>query len=94
VPNEQAILMRATQRPVSSAALAEGLPSPVPAWKSTPSWFVFGESDLNIPVAAHRFMAQRAGSKDTRVLLGASHAISVSRPTDVAQTIVDALRMI
>jgi pimeloyl-ACP methyl ester carboxylesterase len=59
VPAEQTALMAATQRPVRDVALNEA--SGPPAWKSIPSWFVFGELDKNIPVAAHRFMAERAG---------------------------------
>src|SRR5215208_2353082 len=59
VPAEQTALMAVGQRPVRDVALNEG--SGPPAWKSIPSWFVFGELDKNIPVAAHRFMAERAG---------------------------------
>ena len=70
--------MAATQRPVTEAALTEGLPTDAPAWKQLPSWFVFGDQDLNIPVALQRFMADRAGAKGTREIAGASHAISVS----------------
>lgn len=87
----QAALMGATQRPVTEAALMEGLPTAVPAWKHIPSWFVFGDQDRNIPVALHRFMAERASSKGTREVAGASHAISVSNPTHVTASIFDAL---
>ena len=91
VPAEQAALMAATQRPVTLAALSTGLPTETPAWKDIPSWFVFGDQDLNIPVALHRFHAERAGSKGTREVAGGSHALSVSRPDEVAATILDAL---
>jgi pimeloyl-ACP methyl ester carboxylesterase len=91
VPAAQAALMAATQRPVTEAALVEGLPSDPPAWNSVPSWFVFGDQDLNIPVAMHRFMAERANSKGTREVLGASHALSVSNPDVVAASIFDAV---
>jgi pimeloyl-ACP methyl ester carboxylesterase len=83
--------MGATQRPVTEAALFEGLPTDTPAWKHLPSWFVFGDQDLNIPVTLHRFLAERAGSKGTRDVPGASHALSVSRPDAVAATILDAV---
>lgn len=43
VSAEEAALMAATQRPVTEAALSEPLPAETPAWKDTPSWFVFGE---------------------------------------------------
>jgi pimeloyl-ACP methyl ester carboxylesterase len=73
VPAEQAALMAATQRPVSHAALTEGLPTDMPAWQRVPSWFVFGDQDLNIPVALQRSMADRAGAKGITEVAGASH---------------------
>jgi pimeloyl-ACP methyl ester carboxylesterase len=91
VPDGVAALMAATQRPVTEAALTTGLPTTTPAWKSIPSWFVFSDLDLNIPVALHRFLAERAGSKNTREIAGGSHALSVSQPEAVATTILDAL---
>src|SRR5690606_25104274 len=45
VPADQAALMAVSQRPVTEAALSDGLPTKAPAWKSIPSWFVFGELD-------------------------------------------------
>ncbi|HKY65193.1 MAG TPA: alpha/beta hydrolase [Acidimicrobiales bacterium] len=91
VPGEQAALMAATQRPVTQAALTEGLPTDMPAWQQLPSWFVFGDQDLNIPVTLQRFMADRAGAKGITEVAGASHAISVSAPDAVATTILDAV---
>ena len=87
----QAAVMSATQRPVTEVALTEGLPTDTPAWRSIPSWFVFSDQDLNIPVALHRFMADRAGAKVTREISGASHALSVSEPEAVAATILEAV---
>lgn len=91
VPAAQAAVMGATQRPVTEAALTEGLPTDTPAWRDVPSWFVFGDRDLNIPVAVHRFMAERAGAKSSRELAGASHALSVSEPEAVTATILEAV---
>jgi pimeloyl-ACP methyl ester carboxylesterase len=91
VPSAQAATMAATQRPVTEAALSEGLPTATPAWAQLPSWFVFGDEDLNIPVALQRFMAERAGAKGSREMAGASHALSVSDPDAVTATILDAL---
>jgi pimeloyl-ACP methyl ester carboxylesterase len=50
-----------------------------------------GHQDLDIPVALHRFMAQRAGAKATLEVEGASHALSVSNPDAVTASILDAL---
>ena len=83
--------MGATQRPVTAAALSEGLPTDAPAWKRLPSWFLFGDQDLNIPTSLHRFLAERAGARATREVAGASHALSMSCPDAVAQTIVTAV---
>jgi pimeloyl-ACP methyl ester carboxylesterase len=91
VPVREAGLMGATQRPVTQAALSAGLPTDAPAWKRLPAWFVFGDQDLNIPVAVHRAGAERAGSRGTREIAGASHAVGVSQAALVAQTIADAV---
>jgi pimeloyl-ACP methyl ester carboxylesterase len=91
VPADQAVLMAATQRPVTETALTDGLPTQTPAWQQRPSWFVFGDQDQNIPVALQRFMVERAGAKDAREVAGASHAISVSEPDAVTATILDAV---
>ena len=93
VPADQAALMAATQRPATEAALTAELSTDSPAWKSTPSWFVFSDLDLNIPVALHRFMAERAGAKNTREIAGASHALSVSQPEAVTATILEAMNV-
>lgn len=87
-----AALMAATQRPVTEAALSEGLPTPHPAWRSIPSWHVFGDQDLNIPAAVLRAGAKRAGSRGTREIAGASHAVPVSNPGAVAEVIAAAGR--
>lgn len=94
VSAEQAALMAATQRPVTEVALTDGLRTATPAWKSLPSWFVISDQDLNIPFAAHRFFAERAGSRDTREVAGGSHALSVSQPGPVAASILDAVEAV
>ena len=84
--------MYATQCPVTQAALSAGLPTGQPAWKTIPSWFVFSDQDLNIPVALHRFVAERASARGVREIAGASHAVSVSQPDAVAETILEATK--
>jgi pimeloyl-ACP methyl ester carboxylesterase len=85
VPLADAKLMASTQRPVTDAALNEA--SGTPAWKSTPSWFIYGSRDLNIPAAVHAFMAKRANSKETIAVKGASHVVMLSHPDAVAKLI-------
>ena len=94
VPAAQASLMAATQRPVTEVALSEGLPTAAPAWQGTPSWFVYGEFDLNIPAALQRFMAERAGARATSEVPGASHALSLSSPEQVTESIVEAVNAV
>ena len=90
VPAEQTALMAVGQRPLRDVALNEG--SGPPAWKSLPSWFVFGELDKNIPVALHRFMAERSGAREVVEIEGASHAVGVSHPDEVADVILHAAK--
>jgi pimeloyl-ACP methyl ester carboxylesterase len=79
LPAEQGALMAITQRPVTEAALGEAS-GPDPLWRHVPSWFVFGDADRNIPVAAHRAMAARAGAVDTVEIAGGSHVVGMSHP--------------
>ena len=88
VPMAQATLDAATQRPLRDVTLAE--PAGPPAWKTIPSWFVFSELDKNIPVAAHRFMAERAGAREVVEVEGASHAFAAAQPDIVADIILRA----
>jgi len=85
----KARLMAAEQRPVTEAALNDKLQGE-PAWKKTPSYFVYGSLDKNITPAAQAFMAKRANSKRTVVVPGASHVVMVSHPEVVARLIVEA----
>lgn len=88
VSESEASLMAATQRPVTKAALSEK--SGVPSWKRLPTYVIYGSADRNIPPQAMEFMAKRAGAKKTVVLKGASHALMVSHPDEVADLIADA----
>ncbi|GIF11383.1 alpha/beta fold hydrolase [Actinoplanes teichomyceticus] len=88
VPAERAALDAVAQRPLNTTALNEG--SGEPAWKTVPSWFVYPELDHNIPLEAHRFMAERAGARERVELPGASHAIPASEPAAVAGIILQA----
>jgi pimeloyl-ACP methyl ester carboxylesterase len=91
VSGADAKLMAASQRPVTEAALNEPAAGAM-AWKRIPSWFVYGDQDKNIPAAALGFMAERASSKKTVVVPGASHVVMVSHPQAVADLILMAAR--
>jgi pimeloyl-ACP methyl ester carboxylesterase len=85
VPDRETRLMAATQRPVADAALNELAGEP--AWKSIPSWFVYGSEDRNIPAEVEAFMAKRAGAKETVRVEGASHVVMISHPKLVVRLI-------
>ncbi|WP_433545263.1 alpha/beta fold hydrolase [Streptomyces sp. CA-294286] len=90
VPADKAGLMAAGQRPIAAAALEEK--STKAAWKTIPSWSLVTTKDLNIPVAAQRYMSARAGARTTTV--NASHAVTVSRPEAVARIVEQAARTV
>ena len=85
VPARDAALMAATQRPIVAAAFDE-LSGP-PAWKSIPSWFIYGSRDKNIPRVLQPFMAERASAKGIVEVNGASHVVMTSHPEQVAKMI-------
>ncbi|WP_159616252.1 alpha/beta fold hydrolase [Arthrobacter zhaoguopingii] len=87
-PAEVAAVMGVGQRPILEAAFSEA--STEPAWKSVPSWFLFGAEDRNIPAAAHRFMAERAGSRKTIELQGGSHTVAIPEAAQVVDLIREA----
>lgn len=88
VAPEASVLMAVGQRPITEAALTDK--SGEPAWKTLPSYFVYGDSDKNIPAKALAFMAERAGSRRTVVVEGASHVVMVSHPKVVTDMIEEA----
>jgi len=83
---KQAAVMAASQRPITFSALLE--PSGVPAWKTTPSWYLVGTLDKVIPPYAQIFMAQRANAQIVQVK--ASHPAMISRPGAAADLIEEA----
>jgi pimeloyl-ACP methyl ester carboxylesterase len=86
VPVSETQLMAATQRPITEAALNES--AGTPAWKTIPSWFLYGSLDRNIPPAVHAFMARRAAAKEVVEVKGASHVVMISHP-DVLVRLID-----
>lgn len=88
VPEAEAKLMAAGQRPITEAALNEASTSG--AWKTVPSWFVYGSADRNIPPSASAFMAQRAHARETVAIEGGSHVVMVSHPDTVTTVIKNA----
>lgn len=90
VPKKEAMLMAVGQRPITEEALNEA--ETTPAWKHIPSWHIYGDEDKNIPPKVMKFMAERAKSKKTVVVDGASHVVMVSHPKEVAELIEKAAK--
>ncbi|GAA2011246.1 alpha/beta fold hydrolase [Microbacterium ulmi] len=88
LPEHDAALMAATQRPIAAAALEDKATKA--AWRSIPSWALVTLKDLAIPAQSMRFMAERA--KSHAVEIDASHAVTVSQPDAVADLILEAVR--
>jgi len=63
------------------------------AWKSKPSWMLVAGADRTINPELERWYATRANSHKVEVA-GASHAVYVSRPKEVAEVIESAARAI
>ncbi len=75
--------MANSQVPWGLDALAGAITDP--AWRSKPSWYLHVTDDRMIPIAAQRFMSERAGAKTTEV--PGSHSVYVSNPSAVASLI-------
>ena len=88
LPAEVTATAAVSQRPIAARALGEPL-AVEPAWKSLPSWFVVATADNAIHPDSQRAAAGRLGS--TAVEVDASHAIALSRPTEVADQILAAV---
>ena len=87
LPEGQAAVMAATQRPV--AELAFSTPSGAPAWKNLPSWAVVPTGDKAAGSDVVRSMAERAGAEISEV--EGSHVIMMSQPRAVVDVILAAV---
>ncbi|MER6948763.1 alpha/beta hydrolase [Nonomuraea sp. NPDC000554] len=89
VPTEVTKVLAVAQRPLAAGAFTEA--ASTAAWKSKPSWALVAAADQAINPEVERFGAKRAGATIVEVE-GASHAVAVSRPKDVAALIREAVR--
>ncbi|MGV9308168.1 alpha/beta fold hydrolase [Nonomuraea sp. NPDC004354] len=89
VPAEATKVLAVTQRPLAAGAFAET--ASAAAWKTKPSWALVASADQAINPEVERYGAKRAGATIVEVE-GASHAVAVSRPREVAAIILDAVR--
>jgi pimeloyl-ACP methyl ester carboxylesterase len=89
VPAEVTKVLAATQRPLAAGAFEET--APVAAWQTKPSWALVAGADQAINPEVERYGAKRAGATIVESE-GASHAVAVSRPKEVADLIREAVR--
>ncbi|MDC2959886.1 alpha/beta hydrolase [Streptomyces gilvifuscus] len=89
VPAPVTKALAVSQRPLSTSVFDET--AAAAAWQTKPSWALVAGADEAINPEVERFGAKRAGAT-TVELEGASHAVAVSRPKEVADLIRDAVR--
>jgi pimeloyl-ACP methyl ester carboxylesterase len=90
LPEAQAAVLAAGQRPVASAAFSEK--SGPAAWKTLPSWSVVATGDTAAGADVVRSMAQRAKAQITEI--EGSHVIMISQPAAVTEVILAALQAV
>jgi pimeloyl-ACP methyl ester carboxylesterase len=88
VEKTEALIMAATQRPLSVACF-EGKITDA-GWKKLPSWYVVSLNDRMIPPEAEQFLAQRMNAKT--ISLPSSHVAMVSHPKEVSDFILSAAK--
>jgi pimeloyl-ACP methyl ester carboxylesterase len=89
LPSEQAAFMARSQ--VFNFADNFSATITTAAWRTKPSWMLVAGSDRTISPDLERWYANRAHSHTVEVA-GASHAVYVSHPSEVATMIEDAAR--
>ncbi len=87
LPPAQADFLAHAQMP--TAAKVFTTPITDPAWKGKPSWYLVAKADKTINPDLERMYAERAKSHKVEVE-GASHAVYISHPKEVAALIEDA----
>ncbi|MFE5329898.1 alpha/beta fold hydrolase [Embleya sp. NPDC056575] len=89
VPAATTRVLAVAQRPLATSAFTET--ASAAAWKTKPSWALVAGADQAINPEVQRFGAERAGATIVEIE-GASHAVAVSRPKEVAELIREAVR--
>src|SRR5262249_55239756 len=86
LPDAEARVMAATQKPLSSSVFEASVSAA--AWKTVPSWFVVSSQDHAINPDLERFYAKRMGA--TMSEIASSHVAFLSHPKEIAKVIEDA----
>lgn len=86
VPDGEARVMAATQKPLASSTF--GAKVTAVAWKTVPSWYLVSQEDNAINPDLERFLAKRINAHTSEVK--ASHVAFISQPKTVATLIEQA----
>ncbi|TDD36376.1 alpha/beta hydrolase [Saccharopolyspora elongata] len=89
VPAEVTSVLAVAQRPLAASAFTES--ASLAAWETKPSWALVAGADQAINPEVQRFAAKRAGATVLEIR-GASHAVALSQPKQVADLIRAAVR--
>ena len=87
VAKDTAAVLATAQGPIAARCLDDKLS--VAAWKTKPSWWIYGDQDQIIPPALQQAEAKQVGAKVSSVP-GASHLVLVTHADAVAGTILEA----
>jgi len=85
---EQLAVAKAVQRPISVKSIQE--PTPAPAWRSKPTWYLVAEEDRMINPKTQRFMADRM--KATVRSFAVDHTPLLTAPGKVVDIILEAAK--
>jgi pimeloyl-ACP methyl ester carboxylesterase len=85
---EQIALSKAVQRPIALKSIQE--PTPIPAWKSKPTWYLLAEEDRMINPKTQQFMAERM--KATIRSVAVDHTPLLTAPEKVVAIILEAAK--
>jgi len=83
VPENEAAVLAATQKPIAGAIFGEDVKAA--AWKTIPSWYIVSTQDNAINPDLERFMAKRIGAQTREIK--ASHVGFISQPTEITKVI-------
>jgi pimeloyl-ACP methyl ester carboxylesterase len=89
LPRAQAEFIANAQMPTAAKVFATPITNP--AWKLKPSWYMVAKADKTINPDLERMYADRAHSHKVEVE-GASHAVYISHPKEVAALIEEAAK--
>jgi pimeloyl-ACP methyl ester carboxylesterase len=89
IPADDAAFFAISQRPLAGVSLSEA--AGTPAWRSRPVWAVLPTADRCIDPGVHEFSYERMGAQITKVE-GASHVVMISRPKEVAEVVMTAVK--